>query len=437
MGAVEFTALGDGREIAYRVVSDNDGPTIVHITGGMVPIEVLDDDPMYARFLRTLGRYGRVAVLDRPGVGASDSFDPDRDLLDQVADAFVAVLDAVGAGSAWLVMKQGFVALRLIERHPRRLAGLAMLSGLSPASMLSRADMLETVLSRDVESADQLAWLMPTRVEDLAYRAWHERAGRLGATATAARAWYEASFDSIARNLSVGPPPDRLPALVVHRRRMRQATTEDAQWWVRAFGAELELIDGADHFIEGADAGVLADTFGSFMTGARIGGPEDRPLLAVLFTDVVESTATVAAFGDARWRSLLDRYEEGLESVVHRHSGTLVKHTGDGALAAFATGSRAIAAATEVRSLTRDLGLEGRTGIHLGEVEQRGDDIGGLAVHLAARVMDAAEPGQILATSTLARSTLGGTVAVRPLGPRILRGFDEPWELFAVGGATE
>jgi class 3 adenylate cyclase len=154
-------------------------------------------------------------------------------------------------------------------------------------------------------------------------------------------------------------------------------------------------------------------------------------LVGVLFTDLVDSTPAAAASGDAVWRSTLDRYEASLQRTIQRHHGTLVKHTGDGALATFPTGSEALHAASELRSTTRDLGLEGRTGIHVGEVEQRGEDIGGIAVHLAARVMGQAEPGEIIVTSALEQATIGARFQFDDLGTRMLKGLDRPWQLFA------
>lgn len=154
--------------------------------------------------------------------------------------------------------------------------------------------------------------------------------------------------------------------------------------------------------------------------------------MAVLFTDLVDSTPTVARSGDSVWRSTLDRYETNLQRTIRRHHGTVVKHTGDGALATLASGSDAVAAAIDLHNSTRDLGLEGRTGIHVGEIEHRDDDIGGIAVHLAARVMGQAQPGEIIATSTVVESSTGGTHRFSEYGNRTLKGIDTPWQLFAV-----
>ena len=436
MHEVCFAQLENGREVAYRIESDSDGPTIVHLFSGTAPIEVLSDDPMYDRFLRTLGRYGRLITFDAPGIGASDAFDPDRPLLEQIMDAYLAVLDAIGVQSAWLVQKGvgGHLARAVAVRHRARIHGAVVLAGMSPPRLVQARAELDRILVRG-QAGRAFEDVIPSRAGDPAYREWHDRAGRLGATAAGARAFYEALGASAARSLAEGPEviTDPIPTAIIHRREARQTTLEDCQWWIDQFpGAELILIDGADEFIEGLDAGTLADTMGTFITGARATAADERPLVAVMFCDLVDSTSKVAADGDAQWKSMLDRYERQLAAVVDRHHGTLVKFTGDGGLAIFPSGSRALSGALDLRASTRQLGLEGRIGIHVGEVERRQDDIGGLAVHLAARVMGVARPGEILVTSTLAQSTIGGSVRLSSTGTHDLKGLDQPWELFAI-----
>jgi class 3 adenylate cyclase/pimeloyl-ACP methyl ester carboxylesterase len=428
-----FAQLKNGREVAYRVESDADGPTIVHLFSGTAPIEVLSDDPMYDRFLRTLGRYGRLITFDSPGIGASDAFDPDRPLPDQIMEAYLAILDAVDVPSAWVVQKGGSLAHLLAVRHRDRIDGAVVLAGMSPPRLIGRRAGLEKILARG-PAGRELESVIPSRAEDPAYRAWYERAGRLGATATGARAFYEGLFGSLVQldwNLHVITDP--LPTAIVHRREACETTLEDCQWWLDQFpGSELILVDGVDEFVEGLDAGSLADSMGTFITGERVIADYDRPLVAVMFCDLVDSTRKVHAEGDADWKSMLDRYERHLAIVVDRHHGTLIKYTGDGGLATFPSGSRALSAALDLREGTRRLGLDDRIGIHVGEIERRQDDIGGLAVHLAARVMGVAQPGQILVTSTLAQSTIGGGVRLSSTGTHDLKGFDQSWELLAI-----
>jgi class 3 adenylate cyclase len=239
-------------------------------------------------------------------------------------------------------------------------------------------------------------------------------------TASARRAWTD-----------LEPIPDAPPVLLIRR---RDATDISGQeWWNRIFpDAESVTIEGAAMPIAARDAGLVAELMVEFITGERATASSERTMVAVLFTDLVDSTPTAAASGDTIWRSTLDRYEESLRRTIERHHGTVIKTTGDGALATFPSGSEAVAAAAALRNAANDLGLEGRTGIHVGEVEQRGDDIGGIAVNLTARVMGQAQPGEIVVTSSLEQATVGTRFQFDDLGIRPLKGIDRPWQLFAV-----
>ena len=233
-------------------------------------------------------------------------------------------------------------------------------------------------------------------------------------------------FIAEAQPLLNGPP-----TLLIRRRDAMSLTELD--WWTNIFrDAEVVTIEGADSGMLGLDSGLIAELAAGFISGESIELPVERKLLAVLFTDLVDSTPTAAASGDAVWRSQLDRYEASLHRTIQRHHGLVIKHTGDGALATFPSGSEAIAAAVELRSTTRDLGMEARTGIHVGEVEQRGADIGGIAVNLAARVMGEAGPGDIVVTSTVEQAGFGGRFEFVDLGTRSLKGIDRPWRLYTI-----
>ena len=246
------------------------------------------------------------------------------------------------------------------------------------------------------------------------------------------RAYQESMLASAARWAENLEPLDGAPPVMIVRRR-DAPNVEDLEWWQRIFpDAETVTIEGADIGVAALDAGLVGELMAGFITGKPVPTVAERPLMAVLFTDIVDSTPTAATSGDAVWRSTLDRYEAAVARTVERHHGTVVKHTGDGALATFPSGSEAIAAAVELRNVTKDLGLEGRTGLHVGEVEQRGEDIGGIAVHLAARVMGRATPGEILATLTVAHTSLGGRHRFVERGEHELKGIDQPWELLAV-----
>lgn len=428
MREIRIATVADGREIAYRVASGSEGPVVLYTPQGTAPVELLDEDPMYVRFAETIGSRARLVYFDRPGIGASDPFDRTRDYESQVVEAFVAVLDALEATSAWMVGSDGHLAAGLIRLHRPRVLGAVLLNPMDPfRSPVSSSD---EILERGGDFFSRV--IAPSRAGDPVFLSWSERVGRLGATAAGARAFWNAVGASRRAAGLVEPVEAAPPVRIVRRRNALDAA--HSEWWRRVFpDAELVTLEGRDLADVSLDAGVVAAAITEFVTGERVRAPVDRRLVAVLFTDLVDSTRAAAAAGDAAWRALLDSYERQLARAIERHHGDLVKHTGDGALATFPSGSQAIDAAVELRNIATDLGLRGRAGVHVGEVELRAGDIGGIAVHLAARVMGEAGPGEILASSTAAQSSLGGRYRFAVRGTRQLKGISEPWQIFEVG----
>jgi class 3 adenylate cyclase len=427
VGEVEFTTMADGREIAYRVMSQAQGPTILYTHHSTFPVEILDEDPMYDLFFRTLGQCGRLVLFDKPGIGASDPLDRDRDYIDQTIDAYLAVLDALDVHGGWFVGQQVLTTARLAANHRPRLLGAVLLNPLSRAVASSWDP--ASITDREHDSREEMN---PERVDDPAHWAWLQRARRMGASGAGSRDFLEALTASTRRAWTgLEPIPDAPPVLLIRRRDAVDISGQ--QWWNRIFpNAESVTIEGAALPIAARDAGLVAELMVEFITGERATASSERTMVAVLFTDLVDSTPTAAASGDTIWRSTLDRYEESLRRTIERHHGTVIKTTGDGALATFPSGSEAVAAAAALRNAANDLGLEGRTGIHVGEVEQRGDDIGGIAVNLTARVMGQAQPGEIIVTSSLEQAAVGSRFQFDDLGIQPLKGIDRPWQLFAV-----
>ena len=426
VGEVRFTTMADGREIAYRVMSQAQVRRSCTPITSTFPVEILDEEPMYDLFFRTLGQCGRLVLFDKPGIGASDPLDRNRDYIDQTIDAYLAVLDALD------VHADG----SLVNRRWR-----------PPDSQRPPVPAARSCAAQSDEPSDPSKWdpaaitdrehdnrqeVNPDRADDPAHRAWLQRAKRMGTSGAGSRDFLDAMTASARRAWTgLEPIPDAPPVLLIRR---RDATDiSDQQWWNRIFpDAESVTIEGAALPIAARDAGLVAELMVEFITGERATASSERTMVAVLFTDLVGSTPTAAASGDTIWRSTLDRYEESLRRTIERHHGTVIKTTGDGALATFPSGSEAVAAATALRNAANDLGLEGRTGIHVGEVEQRGDDIGGIAVNLTARVMGQAQPGEIIVTSSLEQVTVGTRFQFDDLGIRPLKGIDRPWQLFAV-----
>ena len=431
MGSIQFAKVGHGGEIAYRELSEVEGPAIVHFYTATAAMELLDEERMYARMLQTLAASGRLILFDKPGLGASDPFDEHRDYLDQLTQAYLAVIDKLEVEAAWLFGGGGLptacLAAMLARHHPDRLLGAVLVDpiGRGPMDIKSR-----DALERDRPDVERT--LLPSRAEDQVYRSWSDRAGRLGASASAAQAYWDALRASASAFLRQAQPIESAPpVLLVHRR--QGLPVAHVEWWAQIFpDADTVTIEGADRLLQGLDAGLVAEEAVAFITGRTPIGSVERALVAVWFTDLVDSTPQAAATGDAAWRSTLDRYELLLRRSVERHRGTVVKYTGDGALATFTSTTMALQAAYDLQNIARELGLQARTGLHVGEVEVRGSDIGGIAVHLAARVMDQAGPDEVVVSSTAVNSSLGNGFSFNPLGSHPLKGIGGEWDLFAL-----
>jgi class 3 adenylate cyclase len=192
-------------------------------------------------------------------------------------------------------------------------------------------------------------------------------------------------------------------------------------------------LPGADYFpFFAGDFDAILDEVQSFLTGSRASPQADRVLATVLFTDVVGSTERAAALGDRRWRDTLDSHDSLIRHQLSRFRGREVKTTGDGFLATFDGPARAILCAQSIAAGVRDLGIQVRAGLHTGEVEVRGEDVGGIAVHLAARVLSEAQPGEVLASSTVKDLVVGSGLEFEERGTHALKGVPGEWRLFAV-----
>jgi class 3 adenylate cyclase len=197
-------------------------------------------------------------------------------------------------------------------------------------------------------------------------------------------------------------------------------------------GAKFVELEGDDHFPFAGDVDALIDEVESFLTGARPVRPVDRRLLTVLFTDIVGSTERAAELGDRRWRGLLERHDELARAEIEHQGGRAVKAIGDGFLATFEGPARAIECARALNQATEPLGIELRAGLHTGECEVIGDDIGGMCVHLAARVCGLAGPGEVLVSRTVKDLVVGSGIEFSERGVHGLKGVPGEWELFAV-----
>jgi len=404
-------------------------------------MEVFGDDPRIVRLLQGLRSLGRVVVFDRRGLGLSDPIvDWDRPILDQWADDLRAVVDASGVQHPTVFAWDSYgVATRFAATYPDRLRLLVLHQ---PSTLpddrwddwiANRLGFVRDNLGGGQD--DFLEQIAPSRASDVSFRDWYTRAGRVGASpATAARIW-ESVFSS--------RPADQLlehvetPTLVLYRRDNRYSPADA----VRRAASQIkhatvvELV-GADHFPFVGDVDAVVAETANFVVGERRIPAPQRLLTALMFTDLVASTERAALLGDARWKSVLDRHDAVVRAAVGSCGGTVVKTTGDGVLALLPSAGAALRAAERTRAELAVDGLAVRIGIHLGDIDRRGDDISGLSVHIAARTMAQADPGQIVVTASVPSAVTGQDTTFEPLGAHKLKGVPGEWELFQLTDAA-
>jgi class 3 adenylate cyclase len=271
--------------------------------------------------------------------------------------------------------------------------------------------------------------LAPGMMADEESRDWWARYLRSSASPAAAAALTSMNSDVDVRSVL---PTIAVPTLIIHRTGDRRADVGGARWMADQIpGARYVELPGDDHLIW-ADPDPIFDLVEEFVTGVPPAEVPDRVLVTVLFTDIVGSTETAAGMGDDAWRRMLDRHDETVRRYVRRYRGREVKSTGDGFLAIFDGPARAVRCAQAITDAVVALGLRVRAGVHTGEVEMRGEDVGGLAVHVGARIAALAGPGEVLTSRTVRDLVAGSGIGFTSRGANELKGIPGPWELYAV-----
>ncbi len=441
MGKVEFAIGADGTGVAYRDLGGY-GPAIVYVTGAFEPVELADEDPTYRRFLDGLVAIGRTIMLDRRGIGASDDPDWEQSIDEQWADDVITVMDAAGVVDATLVTYNfgSLAAVVAAATQPDRVQRLVLLNPV-PADDESREALtafmreIQGAFERDVDVGEHMLRVThPSRADEPGFREFWDRAGRAGASASTVqriqRNRADVDFDYQGWVARVESPTlvmyrkDAVPDLVAGHGALVAALSD----------ATLVRLSGADISPMAGDVDEVVAEISRFVLGEYRAAAPERQMLAVLFTDLVGSTEQLVGAGDARWRSVLDRHDQVVKAALGRHGGRLVKTTGDGILATFDGASRALDGAIALRAALGELGLGVRMGVHVGEVELRGDDVAGVAVHAAARIMGQASAGEVLTSNVVPILSAGGNHGFDPRGKIALKGFDDDWEVYALAG---
>ncbi|MDX1659932.1 MAG: adenylate/guanylate cyclase domain-containing protein [Nitriliruptorales bacterium] len=439
MGPIQY-AKNDGVHLAYQVVGEGDRD-IVWVPGWFSDLETMWDVPGFGDFLRELARMGRLILFDKRGMGQSDRGLPDGfPTIEEWVDDVICVMDTVGSERASLVglSEGGTQSLLAAARHPQRVESVVAISAW--VRILEREDevslgipkkQLHTFVSRAVEnwgSGKDVAVFAPSRVDDALFiERWASFQRR--AASPSAIAGYGRTLEEL--DIRDDLPRIQAPTLVLSSEADRMVPAHQFAYLadnvpdVRA----VEL-PGRDHvpFYEAPE--LLLEEVQRHLIGHVRAESTTRRFAAVLFADIVSSTDRAAAMGDRSWRATLDAFEEAVERTVREHSGRVVKSTGDGSLAIFADPQAALLAARTLHRDVSHLGVRVRAGLHCGQIEVRGDDVGGIAVHIAARVSDHAPGGATVVSSTVRDVLLGSSFEFTPAGTHELKGVPGEWHLF-------
>jgi class 3 adenylate cyclase len=425
--ATRYAVSGDVN-IAYQTMGD--GPIDIIIVPGIVShVEFLHELAGYTAFLRRLAKFARVVTFDKRGQGLSDRISGTPSL-EQRIDDVRAIMDDIGSGQAVLMdFSEGSPMSALFAAtHPDRVSHLVLAGGF--AKSYSTPEMVEQRLMLWGTGA-MIKQLMPEQAENPEAVAQFAKFQRLSASPGTYRA-----YGLLNTLIDVRPilPSVRVPTLVLHRRTDTLVPVE----YGRSLAAQIpgakyiEYPDGGHAFWTG-DVETLLGDIEEFVTGHRESASTDleRVLATVLFTDIVDSTRSAAEMGDQTWRRLLDNHDQLAKQMIEKHRGILIKTTGDGVLATFDGPGRAVRCALAFGTAAQQIGLPLRAGLHTGEIEIRGKDIGGIAVHAAARVMAQSLPTEVLVSRVVTDLVAGAGLKFSERGSHELKGLPGRWDLFA------
>lgn len=429
--------------IAYQVVGK--GPRdLVLVPGWVSNIEVFWEEPSAARFLQRLASFSRLILFDKRGTGLSDRA-ADMPNLETRMDDVRAVMDTVRSQRAALLgySEGGPMCALFAATYPERTTALITI-GAFPRRIW-RPDypwgptpedyrrFIETTV-RDWGGPVGLEARAPSVADDPRFRDWWARFLRQSASPGANRALLTMNAEIDVRHVLSAI---RVPTLIVHNVGDQAVGVDHSRYMAeRIAEAKYVELPGADHLPWVGNGDQIVDEIEEFLTGVRHGAEPDRVLATVMFTDIVDSTHRAAELGDRRWRDLLDAHHTVVREQIGRFRGREIDTAGDGFLAAFDGPARAVRSACAIAEGVRRLGLEVRAGLHTGECEVMGAKLGGIAVHIGARIAALAKGGEVLVSSTVRDLVAGSGLRFEDRGPQTLKGVPGEWHVFAAGQDT-
>ena len=429
--------------IAYQVVGD--GPRDLVFVGGWVShLESGWDEPLLARFRRRLASFSRLILFDKRGTGMSDRV-PDANLptLEQRMDDVRAVMDAAGSDRAALFGQSegASMAILFAATYPERTTAVVTFGAFASrirhpdypwAPTTEERQRFYELIERDWGGEMDMSELAPSMAHDDGFRRRLSTLLRLSASPGAALALARMNTEIDVRGILSAI---RVPTLIMHRTGDRDANIEEGRYIAaRIPGAKFLELPGSDHLPWVGDQAEVVDEIEEFLTGIRPAPEPDRVLSTVLFTDIVGSTERASSLGDNAWRDVLEQHHASVRRELAHYRGQEITTTGDGFLATFDGPARAVRCAVAIRDRLHESGLEVRAGVHTGECERMGDNIGGLAVHIGSRVAGLAGAGEVLASSTVKDLVSGSGIVFEDRGAHSLKGIPGEWRVFRVAG---
>jgi pimeloyl-ACP methyl ester carboxylesterase len=425
--------------IAYQVFGE--GPVdLVLVPGWVSNLDMMWEEPRLANWLRQLGSFARVMLFDKRGTGLSDRV-TDTPMLEERMEDVRAVMQAVGSKQAALVgySEGGPMCALFAATYPQMARALVMIGSYPRRGRTEGFPIgpdeyeLEAFISR-IKAEWGTPFALDSRAPSMCYderfRAWWAKFLRMSTSPAAAVALTRANAQIDIRDIL---PTIRVPTLLIHATGDRTLPIAFSRYMVeRIPGAKLVEIDSDDHlpWLEGGDE--ILRAIEEFLTGAHHDAGGDRVLSTIMFTDIVGSTEILAESGDANWRALRGAHDEAVRGNLAAFSGREMNTTGDGFLAIFDGPARAVRCAQNICADAQRVGVTVRVGLHTGECELRGEDISGLAVHIASRVSDLAPPGGVLVSRTVRDLVAGSGLRFETTGSHRLKGVPDEWQLYGV-----
>ena len=439
-----YTSVGDS-DVAYQVLG-NGPPDLLYVYGLGSNIDLVWDQPGSEMFTQ-LASFSRLIMFDRRGTGASDPLSRVAPpTWDELTDDVRAVLDAAQSKQAALFasVDAGAIGVLFTAMHPERISALVLYNavarwtiaddypiGASAGFTDSIIELIETQWGRETLAAQ----VNPGVANDPEVLGLIARQMRACATPRIAAAQWEYLMRSL--DVRAALPLIQVPTLVLHTQANSFVPVAHGRYLAEHIGGAKLVELPSNTFSDTSSKEVrtaIVDEIALFLTGVRPEIEIDRILTTVLFTDIVGSTERASQMGDRLWRSLLDAHDKVVRDQLRRFRGQEINTTGDGFVASFDGPGRAIRCAQEIIEATAELGIDLRVGLHTGECEIRGEDLGGLAVHVAARVAALGQPGMVLVSSTVEHLVAGSGIEFEDRGEHELKGVPGSWRIYAVTG---